>query len=152
MNTEQYRETIKLAIAGEIEAQEFYLNVSKRIKNDYLKEIFYSFHEEEKQHEVLLTDLLEKGKIEDSTFDGSTDYEVAETIELPAVDDKMDLKDAIGLAVKSEEQAMKKYQGLASECTDPELKAVFENLADMERDHKAKMEDAFVNVAYPEVW
>ena len=37
-------------------------------------------------------------------------------------------------------------------CNDPELKSVFNNLAAMEKDHKLKMENAFVEVAYPEVW
>jgi hypothetical protein len=29
---------------------------------------------------------------------------------------------------------------------------VFDNLAAMEKEHKFKMEQAFVNTAYPEVW
>jgi rubrerythrin len=64
----------------------------------------------------------------------------------------MDLKSAIGLAMKNEEIAMKKYQGLADDCQDPDLKSVFTSLASMEKDHKFKMENAFVDVAYPEVW
>lgn len=152
MNAEQYRETIELAIAGEIEAKEFYLDVSKKIKDDYLRELFQEFSEEEGRHELLLKDLLEKGKIAPSTFDGSEDYEVAETIELPEVTPDMDLKAAIGLAMKSEEMAMKKYQGLANSCNDADLKVVFENLSAMETDHKVKMEDMYVNMAFPEVW
>ena len=64
----------------------------------------------------------------------------------------MDLKDAIGLAMKTEEMAMIKYQKLANDTDDTELKAVFNSLATMEKDHKSKMENAFVEVAYPEVW
>jgi rubrerythrin len=54
--------------------------------------------------------------------------------------------------MKNEEIAMKKYQGLADDCQDPDLKSVFTSLASMEKDHKFKMENAFVDVAYPEVW
>ena len=64
----------------------------------------------------------------------------------------MNLKDAIGLAMKNEEIAMQKYETLAANCDDPELQSVFNNLAAMERDHKFKMEQSFVKVAYPEVW
>jgi rubrerythrin len=64
----------------------------------------------------------------------------------------MDIKDAIGLAMKNEEIAMQKYEALAANCDDPELQDVFQKLAAMERDHKFKMEDSFVKVAYPEVW
>ena len=58
----------------------------------------------------------------------------------------------IGIAMKNEELAMKKYTALAENCDDPQLKKVFLDLASMERDHKFKMENSFVDVAYPEVW
>jgi rubrerythrin len=77
---------------------------------------------------------------------------VSETIEMPKVTEDMDLKNAIGLAMKNEEIAMKKYAGLAENCTDPGLKSVFLDLAAMERGHKHTMEEKFVDVAYPEVW
>ena len=77
---------------------------------------------------------------------------MSETIEMPEVNDNMDLKNAIGIAMKNEELAMKKYTTLADNCDDPQLKKVFLDLASMERDHKFKMENKFVDVAYPEVW
>lgn len=113
--------------------------------------MFTEFSIEEGRHEVLLRDLLDKGKIEASTFDGSEDYKVSETIELPEVTADMDLKAAIGLAMKSEEIAMQKYKNLAANCNDPDLKMIFENLSAMETDHKVKMEDMYVNIAFPEV-
>jgi rubrerythrin len=64
----------------------------------------------------------------------------------------MDLKNAIGLAMKNEEIAMKNYLLLADSCDDPQLKNVFQDLAAMERGHKNMMETEFVNVAFPEVW
>lgn len=33
-----------------------------------------------------------------------------------------------------------------------EQKKIFLELAEMEREHKAKMESAFVDIGYPEVW
>ena len=64
----------------------------------------------------------------------------------------MNLKDAIGLAMKNEEIAMQKYEILAANCDDPDLQAVFQSLAAMEKDYKYKMEESFVKVAYPELW
>ncbi len=46
---------------------------------------------------------------------------------------------------------MGKYTALADNCSDPGLKAVFKDLAGMERGHKHMMEEKFVDVAY-EVW
>jgi rubrerythrin len=152
MDADQYKKTIEDAIAGEIEAKEFYLEISKRIRDDFLKDLFLGFSKEEAGHEKILTALLEKGKIKTTTFDGSRDFKVSETVALPEVSENMDLKDAIALAMKNEEIAMQKYETLAANCDDAELQSVFTSLAAMERDHKFKMEDSFVKVAYPEVW
>ena len=152
MDAELYRKAIQDAIASEIEAKEFYLKVSERIRSDYLKDLFLGFSKEEATHEKILTALLEKGQIKTTTFDGTRDFKVSETIALPEVSEDMDLKDAIGLAMKNEEIAMQKYELLAANCEDAQLQAVFNNLANMERDHKFKMEQSFVKVAYPEVW
>lgn len=64
----------------------------------------------------------------------------------------MNLKDAIGIAMKNEEIAMKQYMALSENCSDKKLKAIFLDLAAMEREHKFKIEKNFVDVAYPEVW
>jgi len=152
MDAELYTKVIKDAIADEIEAKKFYLDISGRIKDSYLKELFLEFSREEGNHEKILSALLEKGKIKTSIFSGANEYKISETIEMPEVSANMNLKDAIGLAMKKEEMAMTKYQTLAEDCTDSELKQVFTSLSSMEKDHKFKMENAFVDVAYPEVW
>ncbi|MEN8212659.1 MAG: ferritin family protein [Thermodesulfobacteriota bacterium] len=152
MDLEQYKQVISDAVQNEIEAKEFYEKISKKIKDDYLKELFEGFAKEEENHEKILTNILNKEKIQASQFNYETDFKVAETIEMPEVNEKMDLKNAIGLAMKNEEIAMKNYTLLADSCDDPELKAVFQDLAAMERGHKNKMEVQFVNVAFPEVW
>ena len=152
MDAELYKKVIKDAIAGEIEAKEFYLNISKKIKDSYLKELFQGFSKEEAHHEQILNALLDKGRIKTATFNGSRDFKISETITLPEVSDSMNLKDAIGLAMKNEEIAMQKYEMLSANCDDPELKSIFKSLSSMEKDHKCKMEESFVNVAYPEIW
>ncbi len=152
MDLEQYKQAISDAIQGEIAARTFYEDVSHGLKDDYLKGIFQEFAKEEGKHEVILTKILNQENITASHFNCDKDFKVAETIEMPEVTPQMDLKNAIGLAMKNEELAMKKYTALAENCEDPELKLVFQDLASMERDHKFKMEQNFVDVAYPEVW
>ena len=152
MDLKQYKQVISDAVQNEIEAKEFYEKISKKIKDDYLKELFEGFAKEEENHEKILINILNKEKIQASQFNFETDFKVAETIEMPEVNEKMDLKNAIGLAMKNEEIAMNNYTLLADLCDDPELKAVFQDLAAMERGHKNKMEVQFVNVAFPEVW
>ena len=152
MDLKQYKQVIADAVQSEIEAKEFYEKISKKIKDDYLKGLFEGFAKEEENHAEILTRILNKEKIQASQFNFETDFKVAETIEMPEVNEEMDLKDAIGLAMKNEEIAMKNYTLLADSCDDPELKTVFQDLATMERGHKNKMEVQFVNVAFPEVW
>lgn len=152
MDLKQYKQVISDAVQNEIEAKEFYEKISKKIKDDYLKELFEGFAKEEENHEKILINILNKEKIQASQFNFETDFKVAETIEMPEVNEKMDLKNAIGLAMKNEEIAMNNYTLLADLCDDPELKTVFQDLAAMERGHKNKMEVQFVNVAFPEVW
>ncbi len=152
MDLKEYKSVISDAIQNEIEAKEFYLKISKKIKDSYLQELFEKFSKEEEKHEIILSDILDQGKIQSRHFDFEKDYKVSETIEMPEVNDEMDLKEAIALAMKSEEIAMKNYTCLAENCENPELKAVFLDLASMERAHKFKMEQSFVDIAYTEVW
>ncbi len=152
MDLERYKQVISDAIKGEIEAKEFYEKVALRIKEPFLMELFEKFAKEEAKHEKILTAILNKEKMDTSFFNFEKDFKVSETIDMPEVNDDMDLKGAIGIAMKNEELAMKRYTALADNCDDPQLKKVFLDLAAMERDHKFKMENSFVDVAYPEVW
>ncbi len=152
MDLEQYKQVISDAIKGETEARQFYEKIAEKIKDDYLKELFEKFALEEAKHEKILSHILNQEKMEASFFNFDKDFKVAESIEMPEVNEDMNLKDAIAIAVKNEELAMKKYTALAENCDDGKLKAVFLDLAAMERDHKFKMEKNFVDVAYPEVW
>ena len=96
------------------------------------------------------SEMLDKMDLVEFTLDYD-EFEDTDIV-IEAVPENMDLKDAIALAMKNEEIAMQKYENLAANCDDPELQGVFTSLASMEKDHKFKMEESFVKVAYPEVW
>ena len=152
MDLDDYREVISGAIQAEIDARIFYESVGGRIRDSYLKELFEHLAAEEANHERILSDILNKGQVDKTYFDFEKDFQVAETIEMPEVTDDLNLKDAIGIAMKNEEVAMKNYTALAENCEDEQLKSVFLDLAAMERSHKFKMEKSFLDVAYPEAW
>ena len=152
MDLNAYRTAISDAIQSEIDAKNFYEQVSRRIKDDHLKEVFADFAKEEAKHEQILADILNQEKVDTKNFDCNKDFHVSETVDMPEVTPDMDLKNAIGLAMKNEEIAMEKYTRLAENCNDSGLKSVFMDLAAMERGHKHMMEEKFVDVAYPEVW
>lgn len=152
MDLDKYREVISGAIQAEIDARNFYESVGNRTKDSYLKELFGQLAAEEANHERILSDILNKEQTDKTYFNFEKDFQVAETIEMPEVSDDLNLKDAIGIAMKNEEVAMKNYTALAENCEDEQLKSVFMDLAAMERSHKFKMEKSFLDVAYPEAW
>lgn len=47
---------------------------------------------------------------------------------------------------------MRHYTEMGNACADADRKKVFCELAAMEGEHKSKMEAAFVDIGYPEVW
>ncbi len=151
MNLDQYKKIIKFAIVGEIEAQEFYKVAADKVNDPYLKEMLEQFAKDEQGHEKILKGILSKDAI-NQYFNESTDHKVAETVDTPKLSTNMKPADAIALAMKKEEEAMKQYTDLAEACKESGQKKVFLDLASMERGHKLKMEKAFVDIGYAEVW
>jgi rubrerythrin len=151
MNLSEYKDVIKFAMANEVEAQKFYADAAERLRNPSLKKMFRQFAEEEKRHREILKDIYVSNTIGDY-FGEETDYKVSETMDAPELSMDMKPADAFALAMKKEEEAMVQYTALADKCPDAEKKKIFLDLAAMERKHKRKMEDAFVDIGYPEVW
>ena len=151
MKLSEYKDVIKFAMANEVEAQKFYADAAEKLSNPALKKMFTQFAEEEKRHREILKEIYVSQTIGDF-FKEETDYMVSETVESPELSMDMKPMDAFALAMKKEEEAMVQYTALADECPDAEKRKVFLDLAAMERGHKRKMEDAFVDIGYPEVW
>jgi erythrin-vacuolar iron transport family protein len=146
MDLEKYNKAISDAIKSEIEAKHFYEKISERIKDTRFKELFKKLAAEEAKHEKMLTSDLIQGKTNTSFFNFEKEYKVSETIELPEVNENMDIKAAIDIAVKNEELSMKKYMALAETCKDKELQEVFLDLAAMERQHKLNVCDFMLSL------
>ncbi len=151
MNLSEYKEIIKFAMQNEIEAKKFYEDVAAKMENKQLKEMFIDFAAEEEHHRKILNQIFTSNRIEDY-FDPGQDYHVSEDINEPALSTDMKPADAIALAMKKEEEAMVQYKQMAESCSEPEKRQVFLDLAAMEQGHKQKMENAFVDIGYPEVW
>lgn len=151
MNLNDYKDVIKFAMANEVEAQKFYASAAEKLSNPALKKMFLQLSEEEKRHREILKEIYVSQTI-GNYFNAATDYKLAETMDEPELSLDMKPADAFALAMKKEEEAMQQYTALADDCPDAEKKKVFLDLAAMERGHKRKMEDAFVDIGYPEVW
>ena len=152
MDKGTYQEILDNAIAAEIEAYEFYRQAAEKMENAALKTMFGELAKEELMHRKILEGFRGKGDME-IHFTRAPDFHVSETVDPPTrLSTDMKPADAFALAMNKEESAMRHYTQLAEACTDLAQRKVFMELAAMERGHKAKMENAFVDIGYPEVW
>ncbi len=151
MTREQLKEIIQFAVDNEVDAYEFYRDAADRLEEEGLKETFQDLAKEELDHKKFLEDFL-NSNTDEINISAEADYKVAETVEKPPLTADMSFADAIALAMKNEEEAMDMYQQLADACIDQKEKDIFLGLRDMEKMHKTRLEDIYVNAAFVEIW
>jgi len=151
MDPEVFDQMVLEAIAAEIAARDFYLWAARQMKDPGVAEIFQRLSREENEHRATL-ETLRFNPLARVEFARAADYGVAEQeAEMPFSAD-MSPKEALHLAMKKEEHAAATYRACAGACRDPETSKIYLELAEMERGHKCRLEELFVNVAFPESW
>ena len=151
MKTDDAKKIISNAINAEIEAYTFYHTISDKVKDPALKKLFGELAGEEKQHREFLQGMLSKD-VAKMHFDAKKDYKVVNAMPSPPLSAEMKPLDGIVVAIKKELEAMQMYTQLAGLSADTEQKFLFTQLANMESGHKARLEDIYTNMAFPEVW
>jgi rubrerythrin len=151
MKTDDAKKIISNAINAEIEAYTFYRTISDKVKDPALKKLFGELAGEEKQHREFLQGMLSKD-VATMHFDAKKDYKVVNAMPSPPLSAEMKPLDGIVVAIKKELEAMQMYTQLAGLSADTEQKFLFTQLANMESGHKARLEDIYTNMAFPEVW
>jgi rubrerythrin len=151
MNAEEFKKIISMAITREVESYTFYKGVSDKVKDPALKKIFGELAGDETKHREFLQNLLTKD-IKTMHIDAKKDFKVGDSLKTPALTPDMKPLDGLVVAIKKELEAMSMYTQLANASTDAAQKKLFTDLASMERGHKARLEDIYTNMAFPEVW
>jgi rubrerythrin len=151
MNADDAKKIISTAIDREIEAFTFYCTVSEKVKDPALKKLFTELAGEEKQHREFLQGMLTKD-VSKMHFEAKKDYKVVNALPSPPLSAEMKPLDGIVVSIKKELEAMQMYTQLANLSNDTEQKFLFTQLANMESGHKARLEDLYTNMAFPEVW
>lgn len=152
MKPEDAKKILSLAIDREVEAYTFYRNIADKVKDKALKSLFDELAGEEKKHREFLQGFLAKD-VSKMKFTAGHDYKVGDSLPSPKL--TMDLKplDGLVLAIKKELEAMQMYTQFARAAADVETQLLFTQLANMERGHKARLEDIYTNMAFPEnIW
>jgi len=151
MTPEEYKGIISEAINNEVEAYTFYQTVSEKVTDANLKKLFGELAGEEKGHREYLQKLLSRD-ITSLGFSSTKDYKVGDTLPTPPLTPDMKPIDGLVVAIKKELAAMQMYSQLANASDDAEVKKLFTELAAMERGHKTRLEDIYVNMAFAEAW
>lgn len=151
MTPEEYKGIISEAINNEVEAYTFYHTVSEKVTDANLKTLFGELAGEEKGHREYLQKLLSRD-ITSLGFSSTKDYKVGDSIPTPPLTPDMKPVDGLVVAIKKELAAMQMYTQLANASDDAEVKKLFTELATMERGHKTRLEDIYVNTAFAEAW
>src|SRR5512136_2262357 len=151
MKTDDAKKIISIAIDREVEAYTFYRTISDKVKDPALKKLFNELAGEEKQHREFLQGMLSKD-VSKMRFEAKKDYKVVAALPSPPLSADMKPLDGIVVSIKKELEAMQMYTQLAGLSTDTEQKFLFTQLANMESGHKARLEDLYTNMAFPEDW
>jgi rubrerythrin len=151
MKADDAKKIISLAIDREVEAYTFYRTISEKVKDKALKSLFTELAGEEKQHREFLQGMLTKN-VSSMHFDPKNDYKVGDALPTPALTADLKPLDGLVIAIKKELEAMQMYTQLANLSTGTEQKLLFSQLATMERGHKARLEDLYTEMAFPESW
>lgn len=150
MSAAKFKAILEIAAGNEEEAYEFYKLASSKTKDPSLKALFKELSEEELKHKALLKGYLESMK--DLKFNDTPDYKISESLPLPKQASEMKYTDAIVLAMKKEEDAMKMYKAFADASAEETQKKTFMELSKMEKGHKKRLEDMYNDTAFVEVW
>lgn len=151
MKADDAKKIISLAIDREVEAYTFYKSVADKVKDKVLKDLFAELAGEEKKHREFLQGFLAKdtSKIK---FTAGHDYKVGDSLPTPPLTADLKPLDGLVIAIRKELEAMQMYTQFANAAADTETQMLFTQLANMERGHKARLEDIYTNMAFPEAW
>ncbi len=151
MKTNEAKKIISTAIDREVEAYTFYRTVSAKVKDAALKKLFNELAGDEKKHREFLEAFLSRD-VSKMHFDPKKDYKVGDALPTPPLSADMKPLDGLVIAIKKELESMQMYTQLAKLSTDTEQQFLFTQLANMESGHKARLEDLYTEMAFPEAW
>lgn len=145
MDRQTIHSIIDFAIDTEIDSYDFYKEAINKTEDIQAKIIFGNLAEEELKHKEFLEKLL-KDDSYSFDFEQFTDYKISEDIYKDDYSEQIDLKDAIAIAIKKEEEAMYMYKALSDDSVNKEVKDLFLDLSKMEQMHKVKLEEIYIKL------
>lgn len=152
MNNESVEELFSVAAKRETEAHEFYSSAAKKMKDRGVKDMFAQLAKDEMGHFELIEAFRRDPTSLMKISAPDSDWKLAESEKLPKLSTNMKPKDAVALAMKKEQMAVEFYRKLSKSTEDAGARDMLVNLANMELNHKRKLEMMFADIGYPEVF
>lgn len=145
------QEILERAIQKEIDSQDLYRALSRRVSNRQARDALQEMVKYEKGHQLMLEN-YRRGELKEGALKAShvIDYRIAEYLEQPEMSPDMGLKEVFLLAANREKASHQFYLGLAGLHPRGEVRKMLEKLAAQELEHKQKVEYLYTEVAFPQ--
>ena len=140
-------EILDFAIAAEVAANRFYLDLAAKMDTDAMKKVFEEFAEQELNHKAILEGIKEGKAVEPEEV---ADLKIADFVVNVEPRPDMDYQDALILAMKREKAAFALYNRIAEATQDENLRQTFLMLAGEEAKHKLYFETEYDQVVLKE--
>lgn len=142
MNWSNFEEAIDFAIEREAGAIAFYEGASKVAKRPEAKAMFEELAAEERKHRKLLEGINKKA-VSKYTIKNIPDLKISDYLVDMEFSSDMQYNEILILAMKREQKSIQLYKDLESKSDDPEVKKLFQTLAQEEAKHKLRLETEY---------
>ncbi len=146
MEFENLAAVLDFAIEKELEAAEFYTNISKEEAFSGAGKMFEEFAQEERKHQQLLEDFKTRGlsaSMEDYKFKWITDIKRSNYVVDLEYSRGMGYNEILILAMKREEKALHLYNDFLDKADSEESRTLFKVLCQEEAKHKLALETMY---------
>ena len=145
---ESVDDILEFAIAGEVAANQFYMDLAGKMKKPAVAKAFEGLAKEELGHKAKLEAIKQDKTLE--PIEKVADLKLSDYLVSIGPDSDMDYQNALILAMKKEKAAYKLYSHLAMIAEDKNLTKTFLLLAQEEAKHKLLLEIEYDDVVLKE--
>ena len=130
-------EILEYAIAREVEANQLYTYMAKRMENPEMSKVCEEFAKEELEHKAKLElEVMKRGQV-------VSDFDISDYMMDVGNEMDMDYEELLVFAIKKEEISVSLYTDLAAVVKDKESRETLLSLAQEETEHKLRFENEY---------
>jgi len=150
--TDELGSIIAKAIQNEEDANLFYIDLAKKVKDKDAKQALTDMAAEEKKHKEFLVSYRDGSFKKSLKMEEPIDYKVAEYVDKPDIKGDLKTKDVYLIAAHRELNSHNFYKALAGKQPAGKVKDMLLTMAKEELKHKEKVEYLYSNTAFTETW